>query len=344
MDLQIINPLEIPEWDDMIAQHPDATIFHTSSWARVLSESYGYRPLYFTKIESGELKALVPMMEVKSFITGKRGVSLPFTDYCPPLLTEGYDLEAIFPQLVRFGEKSGWKYVELRGTHGDILNAVPSTTYLTHTLPLSEDADRIRSGFRNSTVRNIKRAVKEGVEVTMDATLPGMKEFYRLNCMTRKEHGLPPQPFYFFRNLHRHIISRGSGTVFLGSYQGKTVAAVVCLQFGKKAVYKYGASDRRFLATRANNLVMWKAIKHYGSTGFETFCFGRTEPENSGLSQFKAGWGTEEGNISYLRFDLHRKDFIRQVPGTRNWHNQVFSKMPIPTLNMVGKLLYRHMG
>ena len=334
----------MPEWDDLIAGHPEATIFHTSAWARVLSDSYGYRPLYFTKIESGELKALVPMMEVKSFITGKRGVSLPFTDYCSPLLVEGYNLETIFPQLVSYAEKSGWKYVELRGAKGNIHNAIPSTTYLTHTLSLSANKDKIKSGFRNSTVRNIKKAVKEGVKVTMDATLPGMKEFYRLNCMTRKEHGLPPQPFRFFRNLHRYIISRGSGAVLLGSYQGETVAAVVCLQFGKKVVYKYGASDKRSQAMRANNLVMWEAIRHYAGAGCETFCFGRTEPENSGLRQFKTGWNTEEGSIDYHRFDLHRKDFIRQTPGTRGWHNQVFSRMPISALSMAGNLLYRHMG
>ena len=344
MDLQIINPLEMPGYDDMIAQHPEATIFHTSAWARVLSESYGYRPLYFTKIQSGELKTLVPMMEVKSFITGKRGVSLPFTDYCPPLLTAGYNLEAIFPQLVGFGEKSGWKYVELRGAQEKIPSATPATTYLTHTLSLSDDEDKIRSGLRNSTARNIRKAVKAGVEVTTDATLSGMREFCRLNCMTRKEHGLPPQPFHFFRNLHQHIIAKGSGTVLLGSYKGKAVAAVVCLQFGKKAVYKYGASDRRSQAARANNMVMWEAIKHYGGTGCETLCFGRTEPDNAGLRQFKTGWGTEEGSVSYLRFDIQKKNFIRHTPGTSGWHNQVFSRMPIPTLNVVGNLLYRHMG
>ena len=51
--LNIINPLEWEGWDDLISGHQDSTIFHTSSWARVMAESYGYSLLYFTKINAG---------------------------------------------------------------------------------------------------------------------------------------------------------------------------------------------------------------------------------------------------------------------------------------------------
>jgi hypothetical protein len=33
------------------------------------------------------------------------------------------------------------------------------------------------------------------------------------------------------------------------------------LAFGRTAIYKYGASDKRFPRTRANNLLMWEAIR-----------------------------------------------------------------------------------
>jgi len=287
---------------------------------------------------------LIPFMEVKSLLTGTRGVSLPFTDYCPPILTNGYALEGLFPQLLRLGEQSGWKHIELRGVSLTGNNVTPSATYLDHTLSLSEDKNEIKSGFRSSTKRNIKRSAKEGVEVARDDSMSGLKEFYRLNSLTRRDHGLPPQPFIFFRNLHTHIIKRGFGTIFMGKYDGQIIAAIVCLHFGQKAIYKYGASDRRFQATRANNLVMWEAIKHYGSSAYKTFCFGRTEPENKGLVQFKAGWGTQESTINYLKYDLRERGFVEGTPKTRGFHNTIFSRMPIPALNLLGKILYRHMG
>ena len=45
---------------------------------------------------------------------------------------------------------------------------------------------------------NIKKALKEGVEVQLHNSFESVKSFFKLNCMTRKRHGLPPQPFKFF--------------------------------------------------------------------------------------------------------------------------------------------------
>ena len=34
-----------------------------------------------------------------------------------------------------------------------------------------------------------------------------MQVFYALHCMTRKKHGVPPQPFAFVAHFHRHVMS-----------------------------------------------------------------------------------------------------------------------------------------
>jgi lipid II:glycine glycyltransferase (peptidoglycan interpeptide bridge formation enzyme) len=107
--------------------------------------------------------------------------------------------------------------------------------------------------------------------------------------MTRKEHGLPPQPFHFFKKIHDHIISKNLGVVVLASFDRENVAGAIYFHIGEKAVFKYGASDKKFQHLRANNLVMWEAIKWYSQNGYRSLCFGRTEPENQGLLQFKSG-------------------------------------------------------
>jgi len=35
-----------------------------------------------------------------------------------------------------------------------------------------------------------------------------MGEYYRLHCLTRKRHGLPPQPTGFFQKIQEHIIAK----------------------------------------------------------------------------------------------------------------------------------------
>ncbi len=88
LDIKIINPLKYDGWDELLIANHGYTIFHTSTWARVLYESYHYDPVYFTLFKKNKLSALIPVMEVKSILTGCRGVSLPFSDYCDPIMTE----------------------------------------------------------------------------------------------------------------------------------------------------------------------------------------------------------------------------------------------------------------
>ena len=80
--VQIVDPLAIPDWDALVMSLPGHSFFHSSAWARVLEQTYGYKPIYFAKVENGKLSGLLPMMEVDSWLTGKRCVSLPFSDQC----------------------------------------------------------------------------------------------------------------------------------------------------------------------------------------------------------------------------------------------------------------------
>jgi hypothetical protein len=342
LNSKIINPVIYPRWDELLLSHPDYSFFHTSYWARVLSESYGYKPLYFTEINNGKLVTLIPLMEVNSILTGKRGVSLPFTDYCNLIINAVNN--DLMGYLIDYGKGKNWKYIEMRGS-GDFLNGAPSSSnYYRHILDLSRSEEQIFSNFRSSTKRNIKKAIREGVKVNIDNSLESIREFYRLNCMTRKDHGLPPQPYFFFKNIYNHIISENHGIVVSASFKGKIIAGAVYFHFGEKALYKYGASDRRYQHFRANNLIMWEAIKWYCQQGYKSFCFGKTEHDNKGLIQFKTGWGAKEKIIKYYKYDLKRESFVTQNSKVTGVHNRIFSKTPIPLLKIFGSLLYKHVG
>ncbi len=172
-----------------------------------------------------------------------------------------------------------------------------------------------------------------------------MEAFCRLNMMTRKDHGLPPQPRHFFQHVQERIISKDTlGFIVLGFYRGAAIAANVYFHFGDQVIYKYGASDKTYQHLRANNLVMWEAIKWACDKGYKAFSFGRTEPENQGLRQFKAGWGAQETLIKYYRYDLQKEAFVKAREIVNPYYKTLFSKLPIPALNMLGRILYRHMG
>src|SRR5437899_6057879 len=86
--MRILDPVNDPGWDHVVALHRDASCFHTSAWAKVLHQSYSHRPFYLHFSCGRRLAALLPLMEVRSPLTGRRGVCLPFSDACEPLMLD----------------------------------------------------------------------------------------------------------------------------------------------------------------------------------------------------------------------------------------------------------------
>jgi hypothetical protein len=343
LNIEIINPIKYPNWDDLLLTSDQAIFFHTSAWARVLCESYNYKPLYFITKDNDRLSSLIPIMEIKSFLTGKRGISLPFTDYCTPIGSSEDQLNIISEKLIDYGKKAGWKHLELRGGMNNLEKSPASATFVSHSLDLSGGEQKIFSSFRDSNQRNIKNAAKSNIKVTFNNTWNSVEIFYRLNSITRKHHGIPPQPKRFFKKIFEHIISKDKGIVALVFHQEIPVAGAVFFHFGKKALFKYGASIRKYHYLRPNNFLMWEVIKRYLNDGFQYFSFGRTEPENEGLLQFKRGWGTRKEKLNYYRYDLKKGCFLSKKKGIKISHN-FFRLMPAPLLRLTGNILYRHVG
>ena len=87
-----------------------------------------------------------------------------------------------------------------------------------------------------------------------------MDQFVALHGMTRRRHGLPPQPASFFRNIERELIATGAGFVVTAETGGRAAAAAVFLHSGTAGIYKFSASDRSCWELRPNNLVVWEGI------------------------------------------------------------------------------------
>lgn len=343
MQIKILNPTEIPNWNDQIAQLPGATIFHTANWARVLAGSYNYRPCYFTAFTDGQMTGCIPMMEVKSILTGRRGVSLPFTDACRPLAGDAATFNAMWTATLDCGRKNAWKHIELRGPHAGYQSQPASAVFLTHSLPLDGPEAQILSQLRGSTQRNINKALKAGVAVCRSHSLESVRAFYRLNCITRKKHGLPPQPFKFFNQIHQHIIQPRRGFVQLATHGQEIIAGAVFFHFSNTVLYKYGASLDAYQQLRPNNLIMWAAVQWGLQNGCQRFDFGRTETDHAGLLQFKRGWGARETQLFYYRYRTRSAAFDPAAAGPKTSY-ALFERMPMPLLKLTGRILYRHMG
>jgi len=342
--VQRVNPLEDAGWDAMLMTGSSPCFFHSAAWAKVLQSTYGYFPIYFTVRESGRLRTLLPIMEVDSWLTGRRGVSLPFTDECEPLCSDPASFGCVLREAMEYAEARGWKYLECRGGRTLFNGAPASTSFYGHRLSLADKEEVLFANIDSAVRRAIRKAEKSGVRVEFSQSLEAVRMFYELQCQTRQKHGLPPQPFRFFQNIQAHVLSRNQGFVVLAMYKQRSVAAAVFFHWGKRAIYKFGASDETFQHVRPNNLVMWEAIKWHAANGFEQLHLGRTSLGNEGLRRFKLGWGTQEHRIEYVRYDRRAGGFVTARDESSGWHNRVFRALPCFLSRQIGAVLYKHVA
>ena len=227
---------------------------------------------------------------------------------------------------------------------------VPAATvcneFAFHYLPLDGAEESQFKRLRESNRRNIRKGIREGVQVERLFTREAMDVFYALHCETRRHHGLPPQPEGFFHRIHKHVIEKGYGFVSLARYEQRWIAGAVFFEFGSRAMYKFGASDRHFQHLRANNLVMWDAICYFQRKQLRELSLGRSRLNNEGLMRFKRSWGAQESCVQYHQIGLRKKVKLPyyERPETAAWLPKVTQWIPLPVLRLIGRLAYRHIA
>jgi hypothetical protein len=339
-----LNPLEHVDWNDRYVPAGADAFFFTAEWARVLQESYGFTPAYLVATATDPRgTAVVPLMEVRSRLTGRRGVGLPFSDSCTAGTLDASQVDALLECLRQTGQRNRWRYFELRGA-GLPATLPTSALYWRHDLDLSAGETALFEQLEGSVRTSIRKAVKSGVEVQVLTSPEAVGAFCRLNARTRRRHGLPPQPFAFFRNLHRHVLAADKGCVVQAVYQGRVIAASVYAHHGRHAVYKYGASDERFQALRGANVVMWEAIRRYAAGGFAGLSLGRSALAHAGLRRYKLGWGASESPLRYHRYEFRTEQFVARAQQDPEDGYPLARLLPLCCLRLAGRMLYKHMG
>jgi Acetyltransferase (GNAT) domain len=349
MEFYQIDPTQDARWADFVRTHPNASVFHSIGWLNALRSTYGYEPVVFTTSPpTEELKNGLAFCRVKSWLTGNRLVSLPFSDHCEPLCDSVQELNSLLCHLQTVLRNERSKYVEIRpvnlnfGQAGDGIEFVPAATHSLHILDLRLNLTELFQTFdKDSVQRRIGRADRAGLVEKCGRSEDLLKGFYALFITTRRRHSLPPIPYTWFRNLVR---AQGEALEIRLAYKDKIpVAGILTLNFRNTVYYKYACSDAQFNRLGGMPWLMWKAITAAKSNGAVEFDLGRTEEGNEGLLTFKNHWVAQPKRLHYWKF-----------PGTQSpvsaddWKLRlaklVFSCMPDRLLTITGNLIYRHIG
>ncbi|MEU9634886.1 lipid II:glycine glycyltransferase FemX [Streptomyces tendae] len=191
--------------------------------------------------------------------------------------------------------------------------------------------DDLLKGMNQLWRRNIRRAAKEGVEVTagrvageqvtdgrgageQSTTRRGMtgrdadgqglsgedlQAFHDLYVHTAERDRFTPRPLRYFETMFSVLGAEDPErvTLYLARHRGDLVAATVMVRVGTHAVYAYGASSTEKREVRGSNACQWAMIRDALASGCDVYDLRGITPTldaddpHVGLVQFKVGTG-----------------------------------------------------
>lgn len=230
MDYKCSFPVSETRWEALLRESPDATVFQTPGWTKVLSETYGYRPAA-RLFETSDGEVLVPMVEMRRF--GMNALSSIPLGYGGPV-TPGHPVGRLGELLgALVGGRTLRLYLSLPprlGTERTPMAMAGFEEYVSdwnycHVLDLAGGPEAVLQRASRSIRRNIAACERMNVEVTADNSSDGLQDFYKLFAAQSRSWGYttPPYPFRLYEAIMRHLgqntqllIARRAGEIIGG--------------------------------------------------------------------------------------------------------------------------------
>lgn len=327
------------EWDRAVASLPGGTFCHLHAWGDVLADTFGHETRrWVVRGPSGEIRALLPLVSMKSLLFGRNLLSMPFLNY-GAAVGDAAGTAALTLAALELGRESGAGLVELRGRARPTADVPVSTEKVTVVLPLPDDPDTLwNTGLKAKVRSQIRRPSKEGMSAALGHGL--LDDFYRVFARNMRDLGTPVLPKKFFRNLvgafPEHVV-----TAVVRTREGTPAAAGLGFLYRGEFELTWASSLREHSREAPNMLLYWSLMEEVIRRGGRLFNFGRCTP-GGGTHRFKLQWGGEDQQLFWVRWTPrggaappHRDQ------GSYRHAVAVWKRLPLPVANALGPMISR---
>jgi hypothetical protein len=348
--IRTLDPLTDPRWRDLVLRDARATAFHTPEWLEALRRTYGFVPVvYTTEAAHQELRSAIPFCTVASWLTGRRLVSLPFSDHCEPLVDGPKPFGEILDHLTVDARRNGWRYVQLRPLGDAAIDRggfEHGETSYHHTLDLRPAPDELFQRIKKDNQTAIRKAERSALRHVVGRDEAFVRAYFGLHVMTRSTQGVPPQPLSWFQNLVRCLGDMIDVDLLVDD--DTPIAGMVTILFRDQLICKYTASDRRRDHAGLAKSLLWRSILRAKERGATSLDWGRCEPQHAGLAEYKERFGARRSALSYLRFPGSPAPRPSADRSRSTWMagaaKSVIPRLPPAILTMAGRVAYRHVA
>jgi len=207
-----------------------------------------------------------------------------------------------------------WEFVEiLRGRGYKLTGKINE-----YIVDVNKPAEKLWQCIHHNKRRNIKKAMKEGVQIVQSSHQQDVPLFYKLLKASSKRRGFPIYPFSWFETIWNLCASNSTAQMFFAKWKGKTLAGVFTVRHGKTLYAVAAGSLSEGWKVRPNDLLHWKVMEwacnqrmHKYHMGYVVDPLPTEDSEAWGIWRWKREWKGELKKILiFNKIFFHKYKFI----------------------------------
>ena len=299
LEPRVIRDPNTAAWDDLVSAASGASVFHTSSWAKIWTGEWPGSRWEAIAIEDGSRYAAAI-----GVIARRRGLvttidAMPYATYGGPIVRADHpDPGAACRALVEaFAQRASKPLVaraQLTWYEGD-RDAIPSSLEaaegFTHVIPLGPDYERVAEGFASTTRRLVRQADESGLTVRAAETIEDVERWHAMAVETVRRRGGTPKPLSIYRRIFEEMAPAGLARYHLVLHDGAPVAGSIHLFHQGVATNWLSVSHEAAWPLRPNNFLIASLLETLCAAGYLEYNFGASPPDAAGLIRYKENWG-----------------------------------------------------
>jgi FemAB-related protein (PEP-CTERM system-associated) len=287
--VELLAREEASSWDDYVAQHPDATLYHLHAWQEIAERAYGLSTAFLVArgVAGGPIRGVLPLFRIPRptapYLTtglfGAYGRILADDDsYARALLTAA-------TQRVDLGD-AAYLHLKVLGGVPEHLPLQRHDEWVTVRRDLEASDEALFRSLSSSMRAKIRHAERAGLTVQRGREHVGA--FYDVLSANMRRKGAPIYGKRFFEVLLESLGDRAE--VVTLRHEGRAVSGAVVAWTHRTAYVPFVSSLPSAFPLRANNLLYWEIMRLARTVGARSLDFGSSLRDSSSL-QFKTSWG-----------------------------------------------------
>jgi len=334
VDLHVTRNINSDEWDLFVNEHPNSSLYHSTSIRRVIKDTFGHDCIYLAVEDKDHvIQGILPLIKLNSRLFGHFIISVPFFNYGGMLVRSKAAENKLFNAAKEIALESGASHIEYRHTfHGTKYKARTDKITMLRQLPDSTDL------FWQDIGSKVRAQITKAKSYNMTAETGKselINDFYTVFSQNMRDLGTPVYAKKFFINMMSNCENAHIVIIY---HKSRPVSAAFLLGWRDTMEIPWASTLRKYNRMNANMLLYWTVLKHSIKLGFKIFDFGRSN-KDSGTYRFKKQWGAEAHQLYWhywLRNDSDEPPKIN--PGNPKYKLMIYvwTKLPVWLTKIIG--------